>query len=243
MLGLLFTVGAGEKDGAVGAPSAKGAGSSKGKNQSGPAGVVGKKNKSKNQQAGPGGEEKDEDGSIRVPGYRGVWANKAGKYFVKIEKKRVQDEKACDTMYFDSVDEAAKKHDAILKETSKGGNVELNFKEDGSRIVYEDVSTSSTSGLGGSAASVVPALSVINIKDLPPDVKPLLRDPRQTSRTGGNSKRHVYAYRGVCRQARKGHDRWQSQISFMGVNHYLGTFDSEWDAAAIYGKSGPSPLF
>jgi hypothetical protein len=68
-------------------------------------------------------------------------------------------------------------------------------------------------------------------------VKPLLRDPRQTSRTGGNSKRHIYAYRGVCRQARKGHDRWQSQISFMGVNHYLGTFDSEWDAAAIYGES------
>lgn len=61
-------------------------------------------------------------------------------------------------------------------------------------------------------------------------MKPLLRDPRQTSRTGGNSKRHVYAYRGVCRQARKGHDRWQSQISFMGQNHYLGTFDSEWDA-------------
>ena len=71
-------------------------------------------------------------------------------------------------------------------------------------------------------------------QDLPPDVKPLLRDPRQTSRTGGNSKRHIYAYRGVCRQARKGHDRWQSQISFAGVNHYLGTFDSEWDAAAIY---------
>jgi hypothetical protein len=74
------------------------------------------------------------------------------------------------------------------------------------------------------------------VQDLPTDVKPLLRDPRQTSRTGGNSKRHVYAYRGVCRQSRKGHDRWQSQISFMGVNHYLGTFDSEWDAAAIYGE-------
>jgi hypothetical protein len=73
-------------------------------------------------------------------------------------------------------------------------------------------------------------------KDLPKDVKPLLRDPRQTSRTGGNSKRHIYAYRGVCRQARKGHDRWQSQISFGGTNHYLGTFDSEWDAAAIYGE-------
>ena len=108
--------------------------------------------------------EKDEDGSIRVPGYRGVGVNQAGKYFVKIKKKRLQDEAAGDTMYFDNVDEAAKKHDAILKETSSGKNVELNFKEDGSRIVYEDVTTSSTSGLGGSAASVVPALSVINIK-------------------------------------------------------------------------------
>jgi len=123
-----------------------------------------------------------------------------------------------------------------LMEKKQSGKVEFNFKPDGSRIVYEDVTTSSTTGLGGSA-SVIPALSVINIKDLPQDVKPLLRDPRQTSRTGGNSKRHVYAYRGVCRQARKGHDRWQSQISFMGVNHYLGTFDSEWDAAAIYGKN------
>lgn len=75
---------------------------------------------------------------------------------------------------------------------------------------------------------------MINIKDLPKHVKPLLRDPNQTSRTGGNSKRYVYAYRGVCRQQRKGHDRWQSQISFNGQNHYLGTFDSEWDAAAVY---------
>jgi hypothetical protein len=41
----------------------------------------------------------------------------------------------------------------------------------------------------------------------------------------------------VCRQARKGHDRWQSQISYAGVNHYLGTFDSEWDAAAVYAVS------
>lgn len=83
-------------------------------------------------------------------------------------------------------------------------------------------------------AAVVPALAVINIKDLPKHVKPLLRDPNQTSRTGGNSKRYVYAYRGVCRQQRKGHDRWQSQISFNGCNHYLGTFDSEYDAAAVY---------
>lgn len=74
------------------------------------------------------------------------------------------------------------------------------------------------------------------MQDLPEGVVPLLRDPRQTSRNGGNIKRHVYKYRGVCRQARKGHDRWQSQISFGGHNHYLGTFDTEWDAAAIYGE-------
>ena len=74
--------------------------------------------------------------------------------------------------------------------------------------------------ISGGTSSVVPALSVINIKDLPSHIKPLLRDPRQTSRTGGGSKknkeRYIYLYRGVCRQARKGHDRWQSQISFGG---------------------------
>jgi len=123
----------------------------------------------------------------------------------------------------------ASKKDAGKKKgkTAKGGSA--GTKED--KNADGSVRVPSTTGLGG---GVVPALSVINIKDLPPGVKPLLRDPRQTSRTGGNSKRHVYAYRGVCRQARKGHDRWQSQISFLGVNHYLGTFDSEWDAAAIY---------
>jgi hypothetical protein len=84
------------------------------------------------------------------------------------------------------------------------------------------------------ADAATPDLSVIDIKKLPAHVKPLLRDPNFTSRTGGNSKRYVYAYRGVCRQQRKGHDRWQSQISFNGNNHYLGTFDSEWDAAAVY---------
>ena len=128
-------------------------------------------------------------------------------------------------MLFDTIDDAAKKYDKVVSATKKEGNVELNFKVDGTRNIYEDSTSTTASGVGGSAANVVPLLSVINIKDLPPDVKPLLRDPRQTSRTGGNSKRHVYAYRGVCRQARKGHDRWQSQISFMGVNHYLGTFD------------------
>jgi hypothetical protein len=75
------------------------------------------------------------------------------------------EEDGSDTSYFDSVDEAAKKHDAVLKEKNAGsGKVEYNFMAEGSRIVYEDVTTSSTTGLGGSAASVVPALSVINIK-------------------------------------------------------------------------------
>ena len=196
------------------------------------------KKKGKASKGGSGGsagtkEEKDPDGSVRVPSYRGVWVDQAGKYFIKIESERVCGKDGKKPLTFESIEEAAKKYDALVKKKDEGNEkkIEYNFKSDGTRIVYEDVSTSTTTGLGG---GVVPALSVINIKDLPPDVKPLLRDPRQTSRTGGNSKRHVYAYRGVCRQARKGHDRWQSQISFLGVNHYLGTFDSEWDAAAIY---------
>ena len=162
--------------------------------------------------------------------------NKEGKHFIKIKGKRHTGGTDA-VLLFDSKTDAAKQYDEVISSGVSAEDkkkLELNFKADGTRNLYEDATSSTASGLGGSAANVVPMLSVINIKDLPPDVKPLLRDPRQTSRTGGNSKRHIYAYRGVCRQARKGHDRWQSQISFMGVNHYLGTFDSEWDAAAIY---------
>ena len=236
--------------------------------------VVGKKGKKK--KTGPaaisaGPTDKDSDGSFRVPGYRGVWVNPAGKHFVKIDEERLKKDDANDVLYFDSTDDAAKKYDELIRERDLEKSDGLNFNEDGTRIVHQDSNPAAAAvgrGLeimGGDASSVVPALSVINIKDLPKDVTPLLRDPRQTSRTGGNSKRHIYAYRGVCRQARKGHDRWQSQISFSGTNHYLGTFgkfrrwsmfilvlqylqyrcsyvslvfntDSEWDAAAIYGK-------
>jgi len=209
--------------------------------------------------------QKDEDGCFCVPGYRGVWVDKTGKHFVKVngvalvrsklsDKDNINEEKSSNdneersstskstVILFSSADQAAKAYDLEIKNKEKGDlkSVELNFKYDGTRIVYDDTaSNAGNSGrgldmLGGGASSVVPALSVINIKDLPKGVVPLLRDPRQTSRTGGNSKRYIYAYRGVCRQARKGHDRWQSQISFGGTNHYLGTFDSEWDAAAIY---------
>ena len=127
-----------------------------------PNGNSGKK-KAKGPQGAATGEEKDPDGSLRVPCYRGIWVNQAGKHFVKIDGKRFSGDNS-ETVYFDSVDEAAKKHDSILKEKKATGKVEYNFKADGSRIVYEDVTTSSTTGLGGSASSVVPALSVINIK-------------------------------------------------------------------------------
>jgi len=178
--------------------------------------------------------DKDDDGSTRVLGYRGVWL-KNGKYFIKIGgvalTKHVENKEV--TLYLDTLEEAAKRYDDVITTRGRAREVEMNYKEDGSRIMYDDkvkeVPEKSTD-----TAAVVPALAVINIKDLPKHVKPLLRDPNQTSRTGGNSKRYVYAYRGVCRQQRKGHDRWQSQISFNGCNHYLGTFDSEYDAAAVY---------
>lgn len=75
-----------------------------------------------------------------------------------------------------------------------------------------------------------PDLSVISLKNLPPYIKPLLRDPNLPVKKG----HQMYKYLGICRQLRKNNCVWQSQISFDGVNHYLGTFKSEKDAAAIY---------
>jgi hypothetical protein len=117
-------------------------------------------------QSGPSSaEEKDPDGSIRVPGYRGVWINPNGKHFIKVDGERVtESEREESIMLFDVVDDAARKYDEIMRmNKKKNQNVECNFSEDGSRIVYEDI-LSTNSGLGGSAANVVPALSVINIK-------------------------------------------------------------------------------
>lgn len=111
-------------------------------------------------------EEKDLDGSFRIPGYRGVWVNKSGKHFVKIEGKRLTDNRKEDgkLLLFDNIDDAARMHDKIVNKGNQNEKVELNFKSSGSRIIYEDITPASTSGLGGSAANVVPALSVINIK-------------------------------------------------------------------------------
>ena len=211
----------------------------------------GKKGGTGGGKARTGSLPRDKDGSFRVPRFRGVWVSNAGKHFVKVGDKRLTEsdfnteeieEGGVDApsgaiKFFDSAEDAGKAHDEIAKKIgTSSSNVELNFNPDGSRIIYDDkhAAPGGMEVLGPGTSSVVPALSIINIRDLPPHVKPLLRDPRQTSRIGGQQKRHVYAYRGVCRQSRKGHDRWQSQISFAGTNHYLGTFDSEWDASAIY---------
>ena len=90
--------------------------------------------------------------------------NQAGKHFVKINGERLRRENGEDVL-FPGVEDAARKHDEVLKSKSNlKDKAEYNFNADGTRIVYEDVSTSSTTGIGGGAASVVPALSVINIK-------------------------------------------------------------------------------
>ena len=149
-------------------------------------------------------------------------------------------------LLFSTAEEAAKKYDQVLTGGGRGNvdaglvnEADLNYNLDGSRNIHNKYNAN----VHGKAAKenggydpdlIIPDLSIIDIKKLPPHVKPLLRDPTFTPRTGGDSKRYVYAYRGVCRQQRKGSDRWQSQISFNGQNHYLGTFDSEWDAAAVY---------
>jgi len=202
-----------------------------------------KKKESKNNAMSEKKSVKDAGRSKRVIGYKGVWVLTNGKYFVKVDDKPLMDDHSEKetSLLFDTADAAGKKYDEIITERGNMQDVKLNYKSDGSRIIHSDgdgaVDVSAGKGVdnSGSGASIAtPDLSVIDIKKLPPHVKPLLRDPNQTSRTGGNSKRYVYAYRGVCRQQRKGHDRWQSQISHNGQNHYLGTFDSEWDAAAVY---------
>lgn len=126
---------------------------------------VGKKKSGRSSASQPANstEEKDPDGSLRVPGYRGVWVNPEGKHFVKIDGQRVTKEDSGEPLLFDNIDDAARKYDELVKEDKKG-TMELNFKPDGSRVTYEDSTPSTASGLGGSATSVVPALSIINIK-------------------------------------------------------------------------------
>jgi hypothetical protein len=168
--------GGGEQSGApVGGASNIGQGVGSAAKQNGPVGKVGKKAKKPGSAAGAvGPEDKDLDGSFRVPGYRGVWVNRAGKHFVKINGKRLLkgvdgEYDAGGVLFFDTIDLAAKKHDDVAHERGIELAEGLNFNEDGSRIVYEENTPAAAAGrglemLGGGASSVVPALSVINIK-------------------------------------------------------------------------------
>lgn len=101
------------------------------------------------------------DGSRKVPTYKGVWVDKNGKYFVKFEGKRVYDTDNGVVRICHSKDEAAKRYDEIA--SASNSKALLNFNADGSRILGEEEPPfAAASGIGGS--SVVPALSVINIK-------------------------------------------------------------------------------
>jgi hypothetical protein len=100
--------------------------------------------------------------------------NPAGKHFIKINGKRLRKEEDGEyddggVFFFDTIDLAAKKHDEVAHENGIEQAEGLNFNEDGSRIVYEENTPAAAAGrglemLGGGANSVVPALSVINIK-------------------------------------------------------------------------------
>ena len=116
----------------------------------------------------------DKDGCFRVPGYRGVWVDPKGKHFIKIDGKALTNENdtgpvaetTSGCVLFESSDDAARKYDETMKQREAA---ELNFKSDGSRIAYDEETSSAVAGrglemLGGGASSVVPALSVINIK-------------------------------------------------------------------------------
>ena len=100
---------------------------------------------------GHSNEGKDENGCIRVPGFSGVWVNPMGKHFVKVDGKPLVNShrevkvsiKDDSITLFDNVEEAAKMYDIVIKEKwgEKKKDLKLNFKSDGSRIIYDTTST------------------------------------------------------------------------------------------------------
>lgn len=103
-----------------------------------------------------------------------MWARNDGKsFFVKAGDNVVLDEKS-QTLLFTSAEEAGKQYDRLIMKTGRGKGWEedeLNFKADGSRIIHEDEPSSASAGknadmqsAAASASSIVPALSVVNIK-------------------------------------------------------------------------------
>ena len=95
-------------------------------------------------------EEKDENGCVRVLGYVGIFVDPKGKHFVKIEGKPLrgkgEEETEGNTIFFDTVEDAARRHDDELKKVAGNNQVglKLNFKADGSRIIYDKTTTTAS---------------------------------------------------------------------------------------------------
>ncbi len=141
---------------------------------------------------------------------------------------------------FDEEEEAAKAYDVAARE-HHGGTARTNFDEAGQRVVdpagsggEDDPFASDANdepGEGGNEKSTTAELQLqmLDLGDIPADLQPMMR---QRSSGPGTSR-----FRGVCRSARKGQDKWQAQISYGGTNFYLGLFDSEEEAAVAYARA------
>ena len=94
-----------------------------------------------------GDEGRDANGCIRVPGFTGVWVDPKGKHFVKIDGKAVtlntdindQGSVENSVLLFDSVEEAAKKHDIVMKK--KHGSKVKQMK-----LIFNDTISSAAAG-------------------------------------------------------------------------------------------------
>ncbi len=92
---------------------------------------------------------KDDAGNFQVPTYRGVWVTPKGSYFVKINGEVIMEENEASAtesspkyLRFAKSDEAAIFHDQTKK--YRNDSSDLNFKPDGSRIIYDELTNSST---------------------------------------------------------------------------------------------------
>ncbi len=100
--------------------------------------------------------DKDEDGCYRVPGYRGVWVDPKGKHFIKIDGKPYSHDQNSDPesesnlkrVFYDSSEQAAQTYDTIMRRNGIEDIAEMNYKSDGSRIKYDEVTTATSVGRG-----------------------------------------------------------------------------------------------
>lgn len=84
--------------------------------------------------------DKNDDGSSRVLGYRGVW-RKNGKYLIKIGGLPVTNNVGGNevTLLLDTCEEAAKRYDHAITTRGRAREVEMNYRDDGSRIVVRTI--------------------------------------------------------------------------------------------------------